>query len=228
MPLLDEQTGRSDRRPYSWRAWLWTSFALVLLWIVFSVGISLIARDRRANPPPGGATAQMQSRVLSDIQQRVAYGDVTTAAQLVTSIDGSRLSLMDKHTYLKLGGETLAKTGSPLAASRYLDRYLSMSAQLYSGQCGPCHTPPNAVTPGRFADMTTSALGKRYVEALRAARTLTATRNQLAAAWKKKPDDVRLNVLLYHLELARKNNAAALRHADRLKALDKKQAGSGN
>jgi hypothetical protein len=144
----------------------------------------------------------------------------------VSRIDSTRLTLMDKHTYLKLGAESMSKTSSPLAASRYLDRYLSMSAQLYRGQCGPCHTPPSAVPPARLADMTSSALGKQYIDVLRRARALTSTRDRLAREWKKKPDDIRLNVLLYHLESAKKNHSAALRHADRLKAADKKQAGS--
>jgi hypothetical protein len=226
VPLLDEHTRSSDRRPPAWRAWLAASVGLVLLWIVFSVGISQVARHKRLNPPPGGAAAQVQAAVLTDATRRLSFGDAATAAQLIASIDESRLTLADKHTYLKLASQTMVQVNSPVAESRYLDRYLSMSAQLYGGKCGHCHTPPSALSPVRFADMTTSALGKQYVAALRKAKTLTATRNQLTAAWKKKPDDVRLNVLLYHLEIDRKNRPTALRHADRLKALDKKQTGS--
>lgn len=228
MPLLDEHTQRSDRRPPAWRAWLAAAVVLVVIWVAFTVGVSYISRQRALSPPAGGVAAQVQSQVLTDAEQRLSFGDTTTAVQMLSRIDSSRLSLMDKHTYLRVGAEAMSRHGSPAGASRYLDRYLSMSAQLYSGNCSPCHTPPNAVPPTRYVDMTTSERGKQYVEALRKAGILATTQKKLTADWKRKPDDVRLNVLLYHLQLqGLKDRPAALRHADRLKALDKNRTVTG-
>jgi len=61
------------------------------------------------------------------------------------------------------------------------------------------------------------------VQALRKSGKLEERYAQLVAEAKKHPEDPRLNLLLYHLEQARKHPAAAKAHADAIAKFDQRK-----
>src|SRR5262245_19306858 len=127
MPLIDEQTRATDRRPAARWAWVLVVVGLCLLWMAVAVVISLQRRFARPASTPAAAVAEFNQQQLQQAQQYSQFGQWQAAAAAVQAIDATLpMSLSDKHTYLRLGGRSLARTGSPLGASRYYDRFLSL------------------------------------------------------------------------------------------------------
>jgi len=231
MPLIDEQSRATDRRPPNRSLLVAVGLALVFGWGLLTLAITLGARRERANGRGPAATLQaVQAANLQQAEQMSRWGDFAGASRVVQSVDTQYLSFMEKHTYLRVGGEALAKSGSPLAAAGYYDRFLSMGAGIRRAECRECHAAPSpGIPPTSLDGMTESSLGAKYAAALVSAGKLPATRDSLRKQWKKKPEDPRLNILLYHLEKTAGDKKAAEKHAAKLRALDQAQAaGAGS
>lgn len=159
------------------------------------------------------------------------YGDHASAAAALANVDEKQpMELMDKHTYWGLAAESNTKAGKPTIGVKYFERYLSLGASIHQKACADCHRPPASMPPTDLAAMTQSRRGIAYAAALTAAGTLKSRRDALVKEWNSKPNDPRFHILLYHLETALENKAAAKSHANALSALDVKArtAAAGN
>jgi hypothetical protein len=197
---------------------------LALLWLAIAAAVSLVPRAMSARSGGAAGTAaaqQVQTQTLRMAESSHRYGDWSSAAAVIESIDPSvPMSASDKHTYFRIGAESLVNSGSPLAGARYYERFLGMGAQIRSAECQGCHGPPSTIPPRDLADMRNTPLGQKYAGAMNAAGKLRSRRDELKAQLKKKPDDIRLRLLLYHLEKKLGNNAAVAEHGERLLDFD--------
>jgi hypothetical protein len=228
MPLIDEQTRRTDRRPGSPWPWVIVVVVISVLWIALSVLISTFRSMRENQPPPPppapAALAKVSpaaaAGVLQQARATAGYGDHASAAASIRSIPSNApLSIDDKHTYFRIGAESLTRAGSPREGAALYERYLSWSVQVGKAQCRRCHDANTGIFPQKASDMTGSALGDSYATALSLAGTLEETRNRLKAQVKARPADPQLHLLLYHLETALENAQAAEQHRKKLAAL---------
>jgi hypothetical protein len=225
MPLIDDQTRVTDRRPAARWPWVLVVGGLCLLWLFISLVISFGPRvwGRPAAQAPQAAVGRFNQQQLQMAQQMAGWGQWQEAAAAVQAIDtGYPMSISDKHTYFRTGGQALTKSGSPLAGAGYYERFLTMSVRIHAAECRDCHSPAS-IPPVRVADMKTSTLGTSYTSALRSAGKLRETRVRLQAALRKKRGDPALHLLLYHVEIALKNHRAAAGHLEALKQYDVKQ-----
>jgi hypothetical protein len=226
MPLVrDEQKGTDRReRPSNWPwALAITGFMVLLLVAFLLIGIFVVVPQNARETAATAPAAQMNTMWLQSAQSQTSYGDYTNAALSLVNVDEKQpMELMDKHTFLGLAAEANAKGGKPKVGAKYYERYLSMTANIHRKECFECHGPPASMPPTNLAATTQSARGTAYATALTAAGTLKSRRDALIKEWKKKPDDTRLHILLFHLETALENKAEAKKHANALSALDVK------
>ena len=224
MPLVDEQTRVTDRRPNARWPWLLVVAGLALLWLLLSVVISLAPRALNRNgstTSPSAILQQMNRDRLQSAQTQHQYGQYQGAVAALETLDQTApMSLSDKHTFLRLAAESYTKGGSPLAGARYYDRFLSMATGIHSAECRQCHSRSSGIVPVTLSDMRNSRLGTEYVAALRAAGKLSATRDRLRADLRKKEKDPRLHLLLYHLEKMGGNPRSVKEHDKKLREFD--------
>ena len=219
MPLVDEDVIHTDRRPRSAWPWVLVVAALALLWIGLSVVFSPIARAPAAGGP--SAPVQQNALVLKQAEDQVRWGGYAQAAYLIQSVDTrAAMPVMDKHTYFRLGGESLVRTGSPLAGARFHERYLGWAADVKGPDCVECHAAPTSISPTRPSDALGSALAGKWTAALKKAGKLRPRRDELAAQLKKKPGDLRTLLLLASLERALGDKEAAEEHSRALRAAE--------
>jgi len=224
MPLIDEQTRATDRRtPLVLWPWVLAIGVLVLLLMLGAVSLSFLPRTWQSTAAT--PTQQTNSMMLQQADSMHRYGNSSQAVKTLQTLDLSApMSVMDKHTYLRLAAESNTQGGSPAVGAKFYDRYLSWSTQVHNQECRSCHSPQAAggsgIAPTQPSDATRSVLGERYATALTAARSLGTTRRALRAQLKKTPEDPRLHLLLYHLDKAAGDEKAAASHADKLRELD--------
>lgn len=224
MPLVDDELSRTDRRTASWWPWVLVALGFALVWLLFAVAISILPRVSSSSAPPSAAPAiaqTMQSDLIRQAQRARAFGGSDQAIATLERIDPQvPMSLSDKHTYFRVAAESYRAAGKSAKAVEFYDRFLSLSVRIHQPECRSCHNAQTEISPTRLADMLPSELGKGYTAALTEARKLRSTRNTLAAQLERKRDDLRLRLLLYHLETALENPKAAKGHARVLRAAD--------
>lgn len=222
MPLLDEDTLGTDRRPGAQWAWLAVAAAVLLIWIVLAFGVSFITRPTPAPPPAGPAPVGIPptNPALGQANVEYAAGNHQAALQSLT-LAGKPASLsgQDRHLYYRIGAESHAALGQHAQSADLYEAYLSMGPQIYANGCRSCHGP---LFPTSLAAMRNSPLGAQYTRELLASGRLTQRLTTLRAQLAKAPNDPRLNLLLYHLETASGRTAAATRHGSRLLQYDQK------
>src|SRR4051812_1497775 len=98
MPLIDEQTQGTDRRPPNRGAWFAVIGAAAVIWIVFALVVSFLPRG--APPPSGTAAVQQYShQVLQQAQQNSRFGIWPDAVAALESLGANpTLTTEDKHT----------------------------------------------------------------------------------------------------------------------------------
>lgn len=225
MPLIDDDTRVTDRKSRSVWPWVIVAAGFAFLWLLFALGVSFVPvalRGGSSSPPAPTAPMQaQQSNLLQQAQRMMGYGMPQQAVTLLAGINPQvPMSLSDKHTYLRVSAKSLKATGSPLAASRYYDRFLTLGISIHSAECQSCHGSTAQIPPRKLEDLLKSDLGKSYVAALAEAGKVKATRAALEAELKKNAKDARAHLLLYHIAIEREEPAVATRHADALKKLD--------
>jgi hypothetical protein len=227
MPLIDEQSERTDHRPRTVLPWVAVIAGLALLWVLVSLGISLAHHSARGAAPasPLAPAQEMNVQLVQQAQMLRGWGQAAEAAALLQRVNEEvPMSASDKHTYFRVAGETYAATGSPLAGSRYYERFLSMATQIHTAECRSCHEDtPSSIPPRDLAAMLTSELGAKYASTLKAAGKLQEKRDALNAQLGTEPESPRLHLFLYHLESALKEPQAAAAHAAKLRELDEQQ-----
>lgn len=222
MPLIDDRTRGNEPRPAAHWPWVIVVAGLSLLWVLIAVVSSLLTRYQSRKTSGTMAIQQVNTQALQSAQQMAGYGSYPQAAALIQNINTVvPMSTSDKHTYFRIGAQSLMRTGQPAASAEFYDRFLSFGAHIHEKECAGCHNAATSIAPRAVADMEKSSLGAGYVKALRKAATLEQRYTKLAAEWKKQPKDPRLNLLLYHLETARKRPAEAKSHATAIASFDK-------
>jgi len=215
MPLIDDQTRTSDRRVTARWPWVLVIAGLAGLWVLIALAISFVPRTFMRTTPQVAPAQTVVTDALRSAEQMAGYGAWAQAAGQIEWVPKDfPLSTMDKHTYFRIGGQAHAKSGSPLAGAEYHERYLSWSTQIHQPECRSCHGGTSSIPPVRLGDMRRSELGTRYTAALTSAKALRSKRDDLKAELKRKPEDPRLHLLLYHLERALKDSKASQKHAD--------------
>src|SRR5687768_3612358 len=185
MPLIDDETRVTDRRSTARWPWILVVAGLCVLWMMVAALVSFGPRffAARASGTPPAATVATQtyiSQQLQQAQQFQSYGSTQQVAAAIQAIPpDTPMTAIDKHQYFRLGGDSLTGSGSPLAGSRYYERFLSLSVHLYESECQGCHAAPSGVNPVKVAEMLASKLGTQYASALAAAGKLSSTRNTL-------------------------------------------------
>jgi hypothetical protein len=223
MPLIDEELHATDQRRRRASPWPWIVVitAIAVVWVLLSVGISVLARAR----PAGGRTAalaaqQANTNWVDQAEQMTRYGDWAGAARAFQLVDpGLPLDTSRKHTYLRLSAQSLVKAGSSGAAIPYYERYLGWAVDLNQAECRGCHGRGAGMFPQSPAQMEFSATGKAYAAALTATGQLTTRRDALRKQLHKNPEDARLRLLLHPVEQALGNGKAAREHLAALKRL---------
>lgn len=227
MPLIDDDTLRTDRRTRSWWPWVLVAAGMALLWLIFAVAITFIPRAMSSNAAVIAPTAPMQAHQSSLIQQSaqmMSFGSPQQALTLLSGINPNvPMSLSDKHTYFRVYAQALEKTGSPMAASRYYDRFLTLGVSIHSEECRSCHNTTTGIAPVRLRDLLQSELGKSYALALVSAGKVKAIRAELQAQFEEDPEDLRAHLLLYHLAAAREEKAEAAKHAKLIRKIDEEE-----
>jgi hypothetical protein len=225
MPLVrDEHKGTDRTEKPSSLPWVLAivGFLVMLLVAFLLIGIFIIVPQATVTST-APAAVQMNTTWLQSAQSTMGYGDYTNAAAALANVDETQpMELMDKHTFLGLAAESNTKGGKPKVGGKYYERYLSLGANIHQKSCAECHGPPASMPPVDLAAMTRSDRGKAYAGALAAAGTLKSRRDALVKELNQKPDEARLHILLFHLETALQNRAAAKKHANALSALDVK------
>jgi hypothetical protein len=223
MPLIDDQARGTDRRSTARWPWVLVVAGLALLWIMASVLVSYLPRaGRDKGAAANTAVRQVNTTNLQQAESMRSYGNWSQARSFVDAIDPQTLSLAEKHTYLRVGAESYCKSGDPAKGAEFYDRFLSMSPRIHARECQDCHAPSVGIFPKSLSDMQSSPLGRAYAQALGKAGKLRPTRDAMSTQLQKKPGDLRLHVLLYHLETALKNRKASAGHLHALKAFDAK------
>jgi hypothetical protein len=220
MPIIDDQTRVTDRRPGARWAWVLVVAGLAVLWVLLATALSFVSH---ATPPgnPKALIQKMNSDILSTAEASRGYGDWTTAAQSIQQVNAdAELSVSDKHRYFRIGAEANANIGQSARAAAFYERFLSMGVGLKAAGCQSCHGGPASISPTRLTDMLHTPLGTGYAAALKRAGTLDTTRIRLVKALKKSPSDARLNLLLFYIEQAEGHTEAARERAAQVKALD--------
>ena len=221
MPLIDEEVHATDQRQRRASPWPWVVViaAIAVVWMLLSVGISVLARARGASPQAAVLAAQQaHTSRLDQAEQMTRYGNWSGAAAMVQSLDPNvPLDTSRKHTYLRLGAQSLVKSGNHAAAVPYYERYLGWAVDLEQAECQGCHGPAARMFPQSRAQMEFSATGTAYAAALTSTGQLSARRDALRKQLKKNPRDPRLHLLLYPLEKALGNGQAAREHLAALK-----------
>jgi hypothetical protein len=227
VPLIDEHTQGTDRRAATRSPWLLTLLGCAGLWLLGAALLTVLPRQfssafggRAGSAPAPTAAQQYSASVLQNAQQLAMQAEMLnspTAWQSVTTVlkgleNGGPMSVMDKHTYFKLSAKSLANSGSPLAASRYYERYLRMGLQLRTAGCQECHGGAAAIPPAKLEQLATTQLAVDYVAALRAARQLTPRAASLRKALAAKPKDGAANLLLAVIETAGSQHTKAQQH----------------
>ncbi len=222
MPLVSEESQGHDRpRAPAW-PWIAVAVSLALLWILVSLGLSLVARQKSADAPasPADTLEAFNSRLIQDAQNAEGMERPAEAAQLLAAVrEDVPISVMDRHTYFRTGARLAEKSGKHADAARFHERFLRLGGAIHTADCRSCHHATGAsIPPARLADLQQSSLGSSYVASLKKAGTLRKERDRLRKAWKKTPRDPGLNVLLFHLEerpLERQRYAEVLADLDR-------------
>lgn len=222
MPLIDEDTLATDRRPGTQWAWLAVAAVVILLWILLAFGVSFSTRPQAAPQvavrPPIALPAS-SNPALQQAYAAFLTGDPQTALQALAGAGKpAALSAPDRHFYYRIGAESHAALGQHATAADLFEEYLSMGPQIYGNTCRGCHGAGQY--PTQVAAMRNSPLAFQYVGELRAAGRLSKRLIELRAQAAKSPNDPRLSLLLYHLETAYGKNAAATRHGVKLLQYD--------
>lgn len=225
MPLIDDRTRGNEPRPAAHWPWVLVVAGLSLLWVLIAVVSSLFTRYQSQKINGTTTIQQVNTQALLSAQQMAGYGSYPQAAALIQNINTIvPMSTSDKHTYFRVGAQSLMKSGQPAAAAEFYDRFLSFGTHIHDKECASCHNAATGIAPRAVADLEKSSLGGGYVQALRKAGKLEERYAQLAAESKKHPKDPRLNLLLYHLETARRHPANAKAHGTRIASFDGKPA----
>jgi hypothetical protein len=227
VPLIDEQTQGTDRRATTRSPWLLTLLGCAGLWLLGAALLTVLPRQfsgffgmGRSTSPPPTAVQQYSSNVLQNAQRLASQAEMMNSPTAWQSVAGAlkglessgAMSVMDKHTYFRLSAKSLANSGSPLAASRFYERYLTMGLQLRTAGCQECHGGSTAIPPGKLEQLPTTQIAQDYVAALRAARKLTPREASLRQALAAKPKDGAANLLLSAIETARSQHTKAQQH----------------
>jgi hypothetical protein len=222
MPLIDEQSRATDRRPTAWWAWALIVAVLAALWMVGALALSLSTREGvRTSGHLPAAVAENYDRLLNQAQQMGGYGQWEQSAALIASMgEAPPLTTMQKHTYFRVAGDAYRKTGSPLKAAGYTERFVAMGAQINEEECKNCHAPPGSIAPINLVGATRLDLGVTYATALKRAGKLDSTLRRRRKELKADPDSARLHLLLYYLERAAGNGQAAEAHVRKLSEVD--------
>src|SRR5687768_10425547 len=113
MPLIEEDTLRTDRRSHGKGLWLVVAGGVLLVWAVGALVIAMfrnvasatLSRPMPAAVPPAPPLATMGPFTNANLQTAVIrYGawDFQTAATAIGAIPSeARLSAMDKHAYYR-------------------------------------------------------------------------------------------------------------------------------
>ena len=228
MPLIDDTTRGTDRRPPARLAWTLVAVGFCLLWLMIAVAVSLVPRAMQSPATATGARAvrRVQMDRLHYAQNLGANGAWTEAALAIQEVDPASLDTYDRHTYYRTGAQAMLKAGSPLAGAKLYEQFLSMGARVREQECQGCHQP-SAVQPVVLTDLQRLQLGSDWTGALTKAKALRATRDRLRAEVKKQPEDARRRILLYHAERATGEKKRADQHAAKLAELDGKASGGG-
>lgn len=228
MPIVDEHTQRTDHQPAPRWPWIIAIVVFCAFWLAVAI-IGLLGQYAwwsAAQPGSTAAVAAIRSANSTVLQQaEVAHNnsDWATAAAMIDAVDESApLDLMDKHTYFRVGAVSKAKGGDAEASAAFYERFLGMGARIAKPECSGCHAA-GAAAPHRLTDLQTSELGKEYFRQLKIAGKLDATRQRLRQQLKRQPDDLRLHLLLYHLESHAERPSVALKHAEALAEAEQKK-----
>lgn len=225
MPLIDDYSQQTDRRPSHRSAWILVIVAASLVWLVVAFLLSYRPRAAAPSTGPASVTAARQSnarQVVQMAQRMSSFGGPTQAIRLLESLGPNPvMPAEDKHGYFRLAADSYLQAKKPLKAAAYYQRFLTMGLQVADAECQSCHPPSSQLSPTKPSDLLSSSLGTSYAKALRKAKQLTSTRDVLKARMAKHQAEApRLHLLLYHLELARGDLKAAAPHAAAVTALD--------
>jgi hypothetical protein len=221
MPLIDDQSRGTDRRPQARWAWVLVAVGLCVVWLMIAAAVSLVPRAMQSSATANGmgAVKRVHMDRLNYVERLTQFGDWQNAALEIQAVDGEALGTFEKHNFFRLGAKTMLQTKSPAAGAKYYERFLAMGASVRSQECQGCHRP-SALPPLNLVDMERTQLGKQWTGALTKAHKLRETRDRLRAEVKQNPEDARLHILLYHLETATRETKEAAEHAQKLSELD--------
>lgn len=227
MPLIDDQTRGTEQRSRPYWPWVLVVVGIAVLWLAIAALVSLVPRTFSGSTATSRVAASLSQQqqyhrgLVAQAQSTLGAGDAATASLLIDSIPADApMEIMDKHTYLRTAAQVKRQSGNPAAAAGFYERFLSMGIRIGKPECQSCHGGPSAVAPNRVADLETSSIGADYVAALRAAGQLQSTGRRLRLQLKQQPTDLRLHVLLYHVEKELENSRAAAAHAEALRRLE--------
>jgi hypothetical protein len=226
MPLIDETSRGTDRRATPRWPWVLVAVGAAVLWLAIGGAVSLVPRMIFYNQQssPSAAARQSQAQLLAQADSHAAMNDYTSAAVIVDAIDPTiPMSTSDKHTYFRVGAASKTETRNHAQAAAFHERFLGFGARIHEPECRSCHAPPSTIPPTNLSDMRTLELGTAYADALAKAGELRERRDELKAELKKRPDELRLHVLLYHLEKKLGSGKAAAEHEKALVDFDAKQ-----
>jgi len=222
MPIIDDQTRGTDRKPAPKWAWIIAIIVFCVFWLAIATlgSLTQLIWSGQASPAAtAAATRSMNSSAMQQAEAARARGDWGTASSMIDAVDESApLDLMEKHTYFRVGALAKAKNGDPGEAAGLYERFLGMGVQIRKSECQGCHAS-GTVAPNQVFDLESSELGTEYWRQLKAAGALEKTRTRLRKEWKAKPGDPRLNLLLYHLEKHSSQPAAAEKHSKALRSI---------
>jgi hypothetical protein len=194
--------------------------ALSALWLLVSVLVSLVPRTLAEQNAPQNAVRNLNSDIVARAERAHSYNDWAAAAALLDGVDATApMSVMEKHTYFRVGAQSKQRNGNAAAAVGYYERYLAFGLQIANAECAGCHAGPSAMPPKQVTDLENSTLGTEYAASLAKSGQLKQTRERLTRDLKKRPKDPRPHLLLFHLDKAGGDAKAAARHSEVLRTL---------
>src|SRR5688500_9885182 len=122
MPLIDDTTRGTDRRPPARLAWTLVAVGFCLLWLMIAVAVSLVPRAMQSPATASGARAVRRvhmDRYQYATQLALGSGAWREASIAIQEVDPQALDAFERHGFYRLAAQAMLKSGRPLASAKY-------------------------------------------------------------------------------------------------------------